>query len=193
MTVLPISTEHNTLNNLDMPRTFQEYLNNRLGTRPLFSPEHMDVFFVCSGAQRKTSVFSCEQQWLQGTHNKTNVLVNVSGIRITLWTPDTFIKCSVCVPCSQDNTDILLCAPRTHKEHVRLLRRERLEVFPICYILVFEKLFWACQNYLEWGCYRSNRFDFPRFSSHFSIQCGCQWAWGFCSPDQRAFQRLHSM
>ena len=25
------------------------------------------------------------------------------------------------------------------------------------------------------------------------IQCGRQWAWGFCSPDQRAFQRLHSM
>ena len=51
--MLPISTEHNTLNNLDMLRTLQEYLNNILGTRPVFPPEHMDVFFVCSGCTKK--------------------------------------------------------------------------------------------------------------------------------------------
>ena len=58
---------------------------------------------------------------------------------------------------------ILLCAWRIHKEHVHVLRREHLEVFPICYILIFEKVFWACLNYLEWGCYHSNQFDFPVF------------------------------
>ena len=155
--------QHNTLNNSDMPRTLQKYLNNRFGTSPVFSPEHMGVFFVCSGCAKKNINIVLWTAMITGTYNKTHVLVNVSGIRITLWTLDAFIMCSVCVPCSQDNTDILLCAPRTHKEHVHLLRRERLEVFPICYILVFEKVFWACQNYFEWGCYRSNRFDFPVF------------------------------
>ena len=40
------------------------------------SPEHMDMFFIslCDlGAQRRTSIFSCEQQWLQGTHNTEDV------------------------------------------------------------------------------------------------------------------------
>ena len=53
MIMLPISTEHSTLNNLDMPRILQEYLHSRLATRPVFSPEHMDVFFVCSGCTKK--------------------------------------------------------------------------------------------------------------------------------------------
>ena len=135
----------------------------------MFSIEHMDVFFVFSGYAKKninillwTAVITgntCRCTWSAFTED----LVNVSGIRITLRTPDAFIKCYVCVPCSLENTNILLCAPRTHKEHAHVLRREHMEVFPICYILVFEKVFWACQNYLEWRCYRSNQFDFPVF------------------------------
>ena len=45
----------------------------------------------------------------------TKDLVNVSGIRITFRTPDAFIKCSVCVPRSQENTDFSLCIQNTQK------------------------------------------------------------------------------
>ena len=45
----------------------------------------------------------------------TKDLVNVSGIRITLRTPDAFINCSVCVPCSQENTDFSLCTQNTQR------------------------------------------------------------------------------
>ena len=87
----------------------------------------------------------------------TEDLVNVSGIR----TPDASNVLYAFLV--HRRILILLCAWIIHKEHVHVLRREHLEVFPICYILIFEKVFWACQNYLEWGCYRSNQFDFPVF------------------------------
>ena len=87
----------------------------------------------------------------------TEDLVNVSGIR----TPDASSVLYAFLV--NRRILILLCAWRIHKEHVHVLRREHLEVFPICYILIFEKVFWACRNYLEWGCYRSNQFDFPVF------------------------------
>ena len=87
----------------------------------------------------------------------TEDLVNVSGIR----TPDASSVLYAFLV--NRRILILLCAWRIHKEHVHVLRREHLEVFPICYILIFEKVFWACQNYLQWGCYRSNQFDFPVF------------------------------
>ena len=87
----------------------------------------------------------------------TEDLVNVSGIR----TPDASNVLYAFLV--HRRILILLCAWIIHKEHVYVLRREHLEVFPICYILIFEKVFWACQNYLEWGCYRSNQFDFPVF------------------------------
>ena len=45
----------------------------------------------------------------------TKDLVNVSGIRITLRTPAAFIKCSVCVPCSRENTDFSLCTQNTQR------------------------------------------------------------------------------
>ena len=86
----------------------------------------------------------------------TEDLVNVSGIR----TPDASSVLYAFLV--HRRILILLCPWRIHKEHVHVLRREHLEVFPICYILIFEKV-WACQNYLEWGCYRSNQFDFPVF------------------------------
>ena len=189
--------------------------------------------------------------------------VNVSGIRITLRTPDAFIKCSTCVPCSQENTYILLCASRTHKEHVYVLTSEHMEMFPICYILVFEsalgmskvfrvrvlpfKSVWfpsflliegvnyridiypeitMDMNKGQWTkpviCHGSSNKCFDSFhgaersfssgSGHWnlqkysqnerdvwiqlstqSIQRGRQCTWGFCSPEQRAFQCLHSM
>ena len=87
----------------------------------------------------------------------TEDLVNVSGIR----TPDASSVLYAFLV--NRRILILLCAWRIHKKHVHVLRREHLEVFPICYILIFEKVFWACRIYLEWGCYRSNQFDFPVF------------------------------
>ena len=45
----------------------------------------------------------------------TKDLVNAPDIRITLRTPDAFIKCSVCVPCSQENTDFSLCTKNTQR------------------------------------------------------------------------------
>ena len=45
----------------------------------------------------------------------TKDLVNVPDIRITLRTPDAFIKCSVCVPYSQENTDFSLCTQNTQR------------------------------------------------------------------------------
>ena len=55
------------------------------------------------------------------------------------------------------------------------------------------KIFQQWQWSLELSKYSQNERDVWIQLSIQSIQCGHQCTWGFCSPEQRAFQRLHSM
>ena len=144
--------------------------NNRLGTRPVISTEHMGVLFVCSGCTKKninillwpavitrnTCRWTCrhlQKTWwmFQASGLHFDRLTHSSSVMRSLFTGEYWYS-SLCVLGFVCSFGVL-----------HMLRRKHLEVFPICYILVFEKMFWACQNYLEWRCYRSNQFDFPVF------------------------------
>ena len=87
------------------------------------------------GAQRRASIFSCEQQWSQETHHTEHVGTYKrpgerfrSGLLFERLTHSSSVLYAFHV---HRRIPTFLCVPRKHKEHVHVLRREHLEAFPI--------------------------------------------------------------
>ena len=110
----------------------------------MFSPEHMDVFSACSGCAKKsinillwtamitgnTSYRTC--RYLQ----KTWLTFQTSGLLFERLTHSSSFLYAFLV---HRRILTFLCAPRIHKEHVHVFRKEHLEVFPIVLLFAIRK------------------------------------------------------
>ena len=107
----------------------------------------MDVFSACSGCPKsinillRTAVITGNTSYRTCWYlQKTWWTFQASGLLFERLTHSSSVLYAFLV---HRRILTFLCAPRVQKEHVHVLRREHLEVFPICYILIFEKVFWA--------------------------------------------------